>query len=181
MKTFVLKAPDIKRNWYIIDANGKPLGRVAAKAAMILMGKNKATYTPHLDDGDFVVVVNAGKVALTGRKAKNKMYYQYSGFVGGMRETPFKMMMEKHPCFPIEKAVKGMLPKNRLAKVMAGYKWSKNKIVQSENAVFFRDRERAQGDAGLPLHPRQWKPNYRSKVPGFGGCRPDIEQRNRSK
>jgi large subunit ribosomal protein L13 len=118
MKTYVLKSPEIKRNWYIIDADGKPLGRVAAKTAQILMGKNKPTYTAHLDDGDFVVIINAGKVALTGRKSKTKVYYHYSGFVGGMRDTPFLKMIERHPCFPIEKAVKGMLPKNRLAKVM---------------------------------------------------------------
>lgn len=118
MKTFVLKSPDIKRNWYIIDAEGKPLGRIAAKTAQVLMGKNKPTYTAHLDDGDFVIIVNAGKFILTGRKSKNKKYYQYSGFVGGMRETPFKDMVQKKPCFPLEKAIRGMLPKNRLAKVM---------------------------------------------------------------
>lgn len=119
MKTFVLKSPEIKRSWYVIDACGKPLGRVAAKAAQILMGKHKANYTKHLDNGDFVIVVNVDKVALTGRKAKNKKYFNYSGFVGGLRETPFLEMLDKKPFYPIQKAVKGMLPKNNLARVMA--------------------------------------------------------------
>ncbi len=118
MKTFVLKASEIKRDWYIIDAQGKPLGRVAAKAAQILMGKHKPTYTRHLDDGDFVVIVNAGRFILTGRKSKNKIYYHYSGYVGGMNATPFKDMLLKKPLFPLEKAIKGMLPKNHLAREM---------------------------------------------------------------
>lgn len=118
MKTFVLKSPDIKRNWYVIDAEGKPLGRVASKAAHVLMGKHKADYTKHLDNGDFVIILNAGKIILTGRKSKNKIYYHYSGFVGGMKETPFLKMMDKNPYFPLEKAIKGMLPKNNLAKKM---------------------------------------------------------------
>ncbi len=118
MKTFVLKSPQIKREYYIINAEGKPLGRIAALAARILMGKHKPTYTRNLDDGDFVIIVNAGKFLLTGRKPKNKIYYHYSGFVGGMHETTFKDMMKKKPLFPIEKAVKGMLPRNNLAKRM---------------------------------------------------------------
>ncbi len=118
MKTFVLKAPQIKREWHVIDAAGKPLGRVAAKAAKVLMGKHKATYTAHLDDGDFVIILNAGKIILTGRKMKNKVYHHYSGYVGGMKDTPFLKMLEKKPFFPLHKAVQGMLPKNKLAKVM---------------------------------------------------------------
>jgi large subunit ribosomal protein L13 len=119
MKTYVLKAPEIKRSWYLIDAAGKPLGRVAAKAAHVLMGKNKASYTKHLDNGDFVVIINAEKIILTGRKSKTKVYHHYSGFVGGLRDTPFLEMIAKKPFFPIEQAVKGMLPKNHLARVMA--------------------------------------------------------------
>ena len=118
MKTFVLKSAEIKRNWYVIDAAGKPLGRVAAKIAHVLMGKNKASYTRHLDNGDFVIVLNAGEVALTGRKAKNKKYFKYSGYVGGLKETPFLTMIETKPTFPIHAAVKGMLPKNNLARKM---------------------------------------------------------------
>ncbi|MGC8765502.1 MAG: 50S ribosomal protein L13 [Brevinematia bacterium] len=118
MKTIVPKNSEVKREWFLIDAKGKPLGRLASAIAKILMGKNKPTYTPFLLTGDYVVVINAKDVILTGRKEKTKIYYHYSGYVGGMKETPFKKMIEKHPCFPIEKAVKGMLPKNRLAKKM---------------------------------------------------------------
>ena len=118
MKTFVLKAPQIKRQYFIIDAAGKPLGRIASRAAQVLMGKHKPTYTKNLDNGDFVIVVNADKFILTGRKPKNKIYYHYSGHVGGMHETTFKDMMNKKPLFPVEKAVKGMLPRNNLAKKM---------------------------------------------------------------
>ncbi len=118
MKSIIPATSDIQRNWYLIDAKGKPLGRLASAIAKILMGKNKSIYTPFLITGDYVVVINAKDVLLTGRKEKTKIYYQYSGYVGGMKETPFNKMIEKHPCFPIEKAVKGMLPKNRLAKKM---------------------------------------------------------------
>ena len=118
MKTYVLKSSEIKRNWYLIDAEGKPLGRVAAKAAYILQGKHKATYTKHLDNGDFVVIVNAEKVALTGRKSRTKMYHHYSGYIGGLKSTPFLVMLDRKPFFPIQKAIKGMLPKNSLARVM---------------------------------------------------------------
>ncbi len=118
MKTYVLKSPQIKREYYIIDAAGKPLGRIASKAAQILMGKHKPSYTRHLDNGDFVIIVNADKFILTGRKPKNKIYYHYSGYVGGMTEVPFKYMIQKKPLFPLEKAIKGMLPRNKLAKKM---------------------------------------------------------------
>jgi large subunit ribosomal protein L13 len=119
MKTFVLKAPQIKRQYFVLDAAGKPLGRVASRAAQVLMGKHKASYTKNLDNGDFVIIVNADKFILTGRKPKTKIYYHYSGYVGGMHDTSFKDMMRKKPLFPIEKAVKGMLPRNNLAKKMA--------------------------------------------------------------
>ncbi|NPV38984.1 LSU ribosomal protein L13p (L13Ae) [Brevinematales bacterium NS] len=118
MKTFVLKAKDIKREWYVIDAAGQPVGRVAAKAAHILMGKHKPTYTPHLDNGDFVVIINAGKVMLTGRKPKTKIYYRYSGYVGGMKEATFLEMIRRNPVYPLQKAIKGMMRKNKLAKKM---------------------------------------------------------------
>ncbi len=118
MKTVVLSKKDIKREWFLIDAKGQPLGRLASKIAKILMGKHKPTYTPFIDTGDYVVVINAKDVKLTGRKEKTKKYYQYSGYVGGMRETGFKEMIARHPEFPIEKAVKGMLPKNNLARQM---------------------------------------------------------------
>lgn len=115
MKTYSLKSKDVSRTWYVIDAQGKPLGRVAAKAAFILMGKNKPDYTPHIDNGDFVVVINAEKIVLTGRKSNTKLYHRHSGYPGGLTSTPFKEMLEKKPLFPLEKAVKGMLPRNRLA------------------------------------------------------------------
>ncbi len=118
MKTVILKSPQIKRQWFIVDATGKPVGRVAAKVARVLMGKHKADYTPHLDCGDYVIIVNAEKAVFTGRKEDTKIYYQYSGYVGGMKATPFKQMAAKKPEFPLEKAVKGMLPKNKLAKLM---------------------------------------------------------------
>ncbi len=118
MKTYSLKSKDVSRTWYIIDAEGKPLGRVASKAAFVLMGKNKADYTAHIDNGDFVVIINADKIILTGRKPNTKVYYHHSGYPGGLKETSFKSMMEKKPLFPMEKAIKGMLPKNKLANKM---------------------------------------------------------------
>jgi large subunit ribosomal protein L13 len=118
MKTFVLKSSDIRREYYIIDAEGKPLGRIASRAAQVLAGKHKPTYTRNLDNGDYVIIVNADKFLLTGRKPKNKIYYHYSGYVGGMKESTFKDMMSKKPLFPIERAVSGMLPRNNLAKKM---------------------------------------------------------------
>jgi large subunit ribosomal protein L13 len=119
MKTIVVKSPNIKREWYILDAEGKPIGRIAAKVSRILMGKHKTDYTPHLDTGDNVLIINAEKAILTGRKSKNKVYYHYSGYVGGMNDTSYADMMRKKPLFPLEKAIKGMLPKNNLAKKMA--------------------------------------------------------------
>jgi large subunit ribosomal protein L13 len=116
MKTFTLKSKDIKRDWYVIDAAGKPLGRVAAKVASVLMGKNKATWTRHIDDGDFVVVINADKAILTGRKAAVKNFFHYSGYQGGLRVTTYKQMMDTKPTFPLYQAVKGMLPKNNMSR-----------------------------------------------------------------
>jgi len=112
MKTYSTKAADIKRQWHVLDAADKVLGRLATEAAVLLMGKHKPSYAPHLDMGDFVIVVNAARVRLTGRKAEQKMYYRHSGYPGGLREIPFTKMMQTHPERVIEHAVKGMLPHN---------------------------------------------------------------------
>ena len=119
MKTFMEKKETVKRNWYVIDATDLPLGRVAAKAANILRGKHKVTFTPHIDCGDFVIIVNAEKVKLTGNKLDQKMYYNHSGFPGGLRERNAKTMIEKYPVEMVERAVKGMLPHNRLGRATA--------------------------------------------------------------
>ena len=112
------KKEDIKRDWYVIDAAGHNLGRVATKAAHILKGKHKPTYTPHVDCGDYVIIVNAEKVNLTGKKLTDKMYYNHSGYPGGLRERNAKLMIEKYPEEMMERAVKGMLPHNRLGRAM---------------------------------------------------------------
>ena len=104
------------RTWWVIDAEGKPLGRLASRIATVLRGKNKATFTPHVDTGDFVIVVNAKKVFLTGRKAEQKLYVRHSGEPGGFRQQTFANVIEKKPELPITKAVKGMLPKNILGR-----------------------------------------------------------------
>ncbi|MGL4387925.1 MAG: 50S ribosomal protein L13 [Brevinema sp.] len=118
LKTTYTKAPEISRKWRVIDAKGQPLGRIAAAAARILQGKHKASFTPHVDDGDFVVVINAYQFILTGRKENTKTYKHHTGFMGGLKEVNHKLMMQKKPWFPLEKAVKAMLPKNRLARRM---------------------------------------------------------------
>ena len=118
MKTFMQKKETVERNWYIIDAAGKSLGRVASKAACILKGKHKPTFTPHVDCGDFVIIINAGKVKLTGNKLNDKMYYNHSGYPGGLRERNAKTMLEKYPEEMMERAIKGMLPKGRLGRQM---------------------------------------------------------------
>ncbi len=114
MKTFMLRKEDVKRDWYLVDATGKTLGRLASEIAKILMGKNKPTYTPHVDSGDFVVVVNAEKVFTTGRKLEQKKYYRHTGYFGHLKETTLKEMLEKKPEEVIRLAVRGMLPKNKL-------------------------------------------------------------------
>ena len=116
--TFMAKAADLQRQWFVIDAASEILGRLASKAATILTGKNKPTYTPHVDTGDFVVVINAEKVNLSGQKTTKKYYHWYSGFQGGYHRRPFGKMMAAHPTRIIEHAVKGMLPKNRLGRKM---------------------------------------------------------------
>jgi large subunit ribosomal protein L13 len=118
MKTFSAKAHEIKRDWFLIDATGKTLGRVATEIARRLRGKHKAEYTPHVDTGDYVVVVNAEKITVTGRKFKNKMYYHHTGFPGGIKSISFEKLQQRTPARIIELAVKGMLPKNVLGREM---------------------------------------------------------------
>ena len=116
MKTFMQKKENVERNWYVIDAENLPLGRVATKAANLLRGKHKVTFTPHIDCGDYVIIINADKVKLTGNKLEQKMYYNHSGYPGGLRERNAKTMIEKYPVEMVERAVKGMLPHNRLGR-----------------------------------------------------------------
>lgn len=118
MKSFLQTKENIERNWYVIDAEGKTLGRVATKAAHILRGKHKPTYTPYVDCGDYVIIINAAKVVLTGNKLEDKKYYNHSGYPGGLRERTAKTMIEKYPEEMMERAVKGMLPHNRLGNKM---------------------------------------------------------------
>lgn len=118
MSTFMQKKETVDRKWYVIDAEGKTLGRLATKAAHILRGKHKPTYTPHVDCGDYVIVINADKVVLTGNKLNDKMYYNHSGFPGGLRERNASTMIEKYPEEMVERAIKGMLPHNSLGRQM---------------------------------------------------------------
>ena len=118
MKSYIAKPADVQRKWYIVDAEGKTLGRVASKAATILRGKHKPTYTPNVDCGDYVIVVNASKINLTGNKLDDKIYYNHSGYTGGLRERTAREMKENYPVEMIERAVKGMLPKGRLGRAM---------------------------------------------------------------
>ena len=118
MKTYSTKASDIKREWHVIDASGKVLGRLATQVARLLMGKHKPIFSPNLDTGDFVVVINAEKVRVTGNKAKQKVYYRHSGYPGGLKSIDLEKMMQTNPTKVIEHAVKGMLPHNRLGAKM---------------------------------------------------------------
>ena len=118
MNSYMQKMETVTRTWYVIDAEGKPLGRVASKAAVVLRGKHKPTYTPHVDCGDYVIIVNASKVLLTGNKMEDKKYYNHSQYPGGLRIRTAKEMVERYPEEMVEKAVKGMLPKNRLGRSM---------------------------------------------------------------
>jgi large subunit ribosomal protein L13 len=114
--TMIAKPQQIERKWYVVDAEGQTLGRLASEVAAILRGKNKPYYTPNIDTGDFVIVINADKIKLTGKKLIQKKYYTYSGYPGGLKETQYKDLIAKKPEFVIEKAVKGMLPKNKLGR-----------------------------------------------------------------
>ncbi|GAB4365235.1 MAG: 50S ribosomal protein L13 [Spirochaetales bacterium] len=116
MKTIFVKPQDVERKWYIVDAAGKRLGSVAAKVASILRGKHKPIYTPHQEVGDYVIIINAEKVVVTGNKRKDKLYYHHSGQTGGMRVESFEQVIQRKPTYPLEAAIKGMLPKNRLGR-----------------------------------------------------------------
>ena len=116
MNTIFVKPREVERKWYVIDADGKSLGRVAAKVAYLLRGKHKPIYTPHQEIGDFVIVLNAGKVRVTGRKRQQKLYYNHSGYLGGMKVENFDKLIQRKPTYPLERAIKGMLPGNRLGR-----------------------------------------------------------------
>jgi large subunit ribosomal protein L13 len=118
MKTFSAKTETVKRDWYIVDASGKTLGRIATEIARRLRGKHKAEYTPHVDTGDYIVVVNAEKVQVTGNKGQDKIYYSHSGYPGGIRDISFNKLIEKAPERVLQKAVKGMLPSGPLGRAM---------------------------------------------------------------
>ena len=118
MKTYMQRKEDVTRTWYVVDAEGQTLGRLASKVANVLRGKHKPTYTPHIDGGDYVIVVNANKIVLTGNKLNDKMYYNHSRYTGGLRERTAKEMIENYPVEMVERAVKGMLPKGRLGRQM---------------------------------------------------------------
>ena len=118
MKTYMASPADIERKWYVVDATGYTLGRLASEVAKVLRGKNKAIFTPHIDTGDYVIVVNADKIKVTGKKLDQKIYYHHSDYVGGMKETTLREMMNKKPEKVIELAVKGMLPKGPLGRQM---------------------------------------------------------------
>ena len=118
MKSYMQKKESVERSWYVIDAEGKSLGRVATKAAHVLRGKHKVTYTPHIDCGDYVIIINAKKVNLTGNKLDDKMYYNHSMYPGGLRERTARVMREDYPVEMLERAIKGMLPHNRLGRAM---------------------------------------------------------------
>lgn len=118
MKTYAVKASEIEREWFVVDATGKNLGRLATEIASILRGKHKPSFSPSMDVGDFVIVVNAGKVTVTGRKLESKMYYRHSLYPGGLTAVDMQTMLDKHPERVLEHAVRGMLPKNRLGRRM---------------------------------------------------------------
>lgn len=118
MKSFIAKPGDIDRKWYVIDAEGKTLGRMASEAARLLRGKHKPIYTANVDCGDYVIIVNADKVAVTGKKRKEKIYKRHTGYPGGLREMTFDQLMEKHPTNIVRHAIRGMLPKNKLGRQM---------------------------------------------------------------
>ncbi len=118
MKSYMQKKETVERNWYVLDATGVPLGRLASKAAHMLRGKHKATFTPHIDCGDYIIIVNADKVKLTGNKLDKKIYYNHSGYQGGLRERTAREMINNYPVEMVERAVKGMLPNGRLGRAM---------------------------------------------------------------
>lgn len=118
VKTYAVKASDINRDWYVVDAEGQTLGRIASEIAKVLRGKHKPIFSPHLDTGDFVIVVNAGEILVSGRKMEEKMYYRHSRYPGGLKSMNLETLLERHPTRAIYYAVRGMLPKNRLGRQM---------------------------------------------------------------
>jgi large subunit ribosomal protein L13 len=116
MKSYMARPLEVERRWYVVDAEGQTLGRLATEIARLLRGKNKPQYTPHVDTGDFVVVVNAERIVVTGRKAEQKVYRRHSGYPGGLKTTSFEQLLERQPTEILRKAVKGMMPKTRLAR-----------------------------------------------------------------
>ncbi|MCL2206084.1 MAG: 50S ribosomal protein L13 [Treponema sp.] len=116
MNTVFVKPAKVERKWFLLDAEGQVLGRVAARVASILRGKEKAVFVPHQEVGDYVVIINAEKIAVTGRKAEQKEYHRHSGYAGGLKTTTFDKLIQKHPCSPLELAIKGMLPKGPLGR-----------------------------------------------------------------
>ena len=119
MNTYMAKAEDVQRKWYVVDAEGVVLGRLASQVASILRGKHKPTYTPHVDTGDYVIVLNADKIVLTGKKLDQKVYYHHTGFPGGLKETVYRRLLAEKPEFAIQHAIVGMLPKGPLGRKMA--------------------------------------------------------------
>ncbi len=120
MKTFMAKPQEVERKWYVVDAEGQTLGRLATVVASVLKGKHKPIYTPHVDTGDFVIVINAEKIQMTGNKWSQKIYRTHSGYIGGLKETKYADLLQKHPTRIVEHAVKGMIPHTKLGKQMAG-------------------------------------------------------------
>ena len=118
MKSFMASPSTIERKWYVVDAEGQTLGRLASEVAKVLRGKNKPIYTPHIDTGDYVIIVNADKIRVSGNKMNDKVYYHHSGYVGGIKSSTLKEKMEKNPTFAVEHAIKGMLPKGPLGREM---------------------------------------------------------------
>lgn len=118
MKTYMANAQTVERKWYVVDAAGQPLGRVASRVASVLRGKNKPTYTPNVDCGDFVIVINTDKIVLTGKKAEEKFYRYHTGYIGGLKEVPYKKLMAEKSDVALYEAVRGMLPKNSLGRSM---------------------------------------------------------------
>lgn len=131
MSTYMAKAGEVTRDWYVLDAAGKPLGKVAAEAAVLLRGKHKPTFTPHVNCGDHVIIINAEKVVLTGKKLDQKMYYRHTGYIGNMKKVKYSTLMKTKPEFAIQKAVKGMIPDNTLGRAAMArlrvYKGSEHK------------------------------------------------------
>lgn len=144
MSTYMARPAEVNRKWYVIDAAGLPLGRVATAAAMLLRGKHKPIFTPHVDTGDYVIIVNAEKAVLTGRKLDQKIYFRHSGYEGGLKRTVYRQLMAKKPEFAVEKAVRGMLPHNRLGRAM----FKKLKVYRGSEHPHSAQQPEQWGDIG---------------------------------